>query len=223
MKISKKKIIILVPVLLIAAAVIFYLSAFTPLPGEPKYIFIKYGYVNDDFICERFVRTDEIEKLMIYDNDSALNHLKYCKNMHHLLCLCFGSNAEFLNGLYLTELDLCFLNDSESNDLSTVSVLKDLKRLSVTNNGNKIDLSSLSELSELEYLDINLMYVSDLDFLAEMDSLEVVGLDRFKADDYSGLLKAASLKEIVCYEIIPIPEDIINELTERGVDVHLYE
>lgn len=81
------------------------------------------------------------------------------------------------------------------------------------------DFSPIGKCTKLKYLGISKTNAADLSFLKNLAELETLDIDGINADDYSALTALPRLKDLYAMGT-EIPQEIIDELTEKGVTVH---
>lgn len=81
------------------------------------------------------------------------------------------------------------------------------------------NFSPIGKCVKLKTLILDDTNVTDLSFLENLKELEHLGIDNVKAEDYSVLLELPSLKKLRAAKC-DIPDEIINELTEKGVKIY---
>lgn len=81
------------------------------------------------------------------------------------------------------------------------------------------DFSPIGKCSKLKHLDISETNAADLSFLKNLTELETLDISGINAEDYSVLADLPRLKRLDA-RYNEIPQEIIDELTEKGVTVY---
>lgn len=120
----------------------------------------------------------------------------------------------------ITETENTYSECTDVTDISFLSGLLSLERLDVSYCSTE-DISCISELENITALNIAYTKVSDLSVLAGMDNISELIVTGIPAEDYSPLLEMDGLSLVKMTE--GADDDTVEKLTEKGVNVELYE
>ncbi len=117
----------------------------------------------------------------------------------------------------MSELESLYLSCRGTVDISRIGELPKLNELSICAQND--DISDISKCTQLTSLSIfNCKNIKDISFLMDMDNIEEIYLQSLDIEDYSFLTKMKSLKTVKIWNI-PLGDEIIKELQDKGVDV----
>ncbi|WP_179020367.1 hypothetical protein [Winogradskyella forsetii] len=133
----------------------------------------------------------------------------------------------------LTEIQNLQIDLWETNSLSEISSLRNLKRLGITKNvKSKVslkileplqnletfytsiskDVETISKLPNLEFLSLNEIKMDNLDFLTNLQNLKVLWLSMGSFKDFSGLSKVENLQKLQVHQVRGFDSEIINPI-----------
>lgn len=84
---------------------------------------------------------------------------------------------------------------------------------------NISDFSPIGKCKKLKKLTISETNITDLSFLKNLKELKYLNISKTNAENYSALLEMPSLEQVSAVDC-DIPNEIIEKLTEKGVEIY---
>lgn len=153
-----------------------------------------------------------------YEKPTDYSPLKNLKNIKYFM----GLGVYGLNDLTLFEdMDFVYFELTATDIQNGLDVICEKENLLNLNlyRCTAEDFSPIGKCIKLKYLELSGTNVTDLSFLENLKELEYLGISNINSEDYSVLLELPSLKYLVSGGC-NIPDKIINELTEKGMEIY---
>lgn len=155
----------------------------------------------------------------MYEKPTDFSPLKNLKNIKYFT----GAGCYDLNDLTLFENmdDLVYFELTMADIQSGLDVICEKENLLALNlfKCTAEDFSPIEKCVKLKQLTLSSTNVTDLSFIENLNELEYLDIGYTNVEDYSVLLKLPSLKKLGVNNC-DIPEEIITELTEKGVKIY---